>query len=224
MASNNSISRAVRLTLLAAAVSATAPAVAQETEIEQIIVTGSRIASSSLESASPLTVIGAQDIDESGIVNIQDLLLRSPAFGTPGINRTNSNFSTSSAGVATVDLRNLGTSRTLVLVNGRRFVAGIPGESAVDLNTIPTQFIERVDILTGGASAVYGSDAIAGVVNIIYKKNFEGVEVDAQYGTSNSGDSDGVHGQHHHGYQRGRRKGQHHCPPRLLGPGRCLLA
>src|SRR5512137_766262 len=182
MASNNSISRAVRLTLLAAAVSAAAPAVAQETEIEQIIVTGSRIASSSLDSVSPLQVIGAQDIDESGIVNIQDLLLKSPAFGTPGINRTNSNFSTSSAGVATVDLRNLGTSRTLVLVNGRRFVAGIPGESAVDLNTIPTQFIERVDVLTGGASAVYGSDAIAGVANLIYKKNFEGVEFDAQYG------------------------------------------
>jgi outer membrane receptor protein involved in Fe transport len=180
----------VRLTLLAAAVSATAPAVAQETEIEQIIVTGSRIASSSLESASPLQVIGAQDIDESGVVNIQDLLLKSPAFGTPGINRTNSNFSTSSAGVATVDLRNLGTARTLVLVNGRRFVAGIPGETAVDLNTIPTQFIERVDILTGGASAVYGSDAIAGVVNIIYKKNFEGVEFGGQYGISNQGDSD----------------------------------
>jgi outer membrane receptor protein involved in Fe transport len=178
------------LTLLAAAVSATAPAVAQETEIEQIIVTGSRIASSSLESASPLQVIGAQDIDESGVVNIQDLLLKSPAFGTPGINRTNSNFSTSSAGVATVDLRNLGTARTLVLVNGRRFVAGIPGETAVDLNTIPTQFIERVDILTGGASAVYGSDAIAGVVNIIYKKNFEGVEFGGQYGISNQGDSD----------------------------------
>jgi iron complex outermembrane recepter protein len=188
--SSNTISRAVRMTLLAAAVSATAPAVAQETEIEQIIVTGSRIASSSLESASPLQVIGAQDIDESGVVNIQDLLLKSPAFGTPGINRTNSNFSTSSAGVATVDLRNLGTARTLVLVNGRRFVAGIPGETAVDLNTIPTQFIERVDILTGGASAVYGSDAIAGVVNIIYKKNFEGVEFGGQYGISNQGDSD----------------------------------
>lgn len=187
--SSNTVSRAVRLTLLAAAVSAAAPAVAQETEIEQIIVTGSRIANSGLESASPLQIIGAQDIDESGVINIQDLLLKSPAFGTPGINRTNSNFSTSSAGVATVDLRNLGTSRTLVLVNGRRFVAGIPGESAVDLNTIPTQFIERVDVLTGGASAVYGSDAIAGVVNIIYKKNFEGVEVGVQGGASNRGDS-----------------------------------
>jgi outer membrane receptor protein involved in Fe transport len=189
MASNREISNAVRVALLAAAMSATAPAMAQDAEIETIVVTGSRIATS-LESPSPLQVLGAQDIDQSGVANIQDLLLKTPAFGTPGISRTNSNFSTSSAGVATVDLRNLGTSRTLVLVNGRRFVAGIPGESAVDLNTIPTQFIERVDILTGGASAVYGSDAVAGVVNIIYKKNFEGVEVDGQFGSSNRGDSD----------------------------------
>jgi outer membrane receptor protein involved in Fe transport len=116
-------------------------------------------------------------------------LLQNPAFGSPAISRTNSNFSTSSAGVATVDLRNLGTERTLVLVNGRRFVAGIPGESAVDLNTIPQQFIERVEILTGGASSVYGSDAVAGVVNIIYKKDFEGVELEGQYGGSRLGDN-----------------------------------
>jgi iron complex outermembrane receptor protein len=190
MSRNVLITRAVRVALVSAAVAATAPAVAQDTEIEQIIVTGSRITSSNLESASPLQVVGAQDIDQSGIANIQDLLLKTPAFGTPTLNRTNSNFLTSSAGVATVDLRNLGTGRTLVLVNGRRFVAGIPGETAVDLNTIPTQFIERVDILTGGASAVYGSDAVAGVVNIIYKKNFEGVELDGQFGSSNQGDAD----------------------------------
>jgi iron complex outermembrane recepter protein len=187
MASNKTLTRAVRLALVAAAVYGTA-AVAQDAEIEQIVVTGSRIAVTGLDSASPLQVISADTIDESGVANIQDLLLKNPTFGSPSISRTNSNFSTSSAGVATIDLRNLGTSRTLVLVDGRRFVAGIPGESAVDLNTIPTQFIERVDILTGGASAVYGSDAIAGVVNIIYKKNFEGVEFDGQYGISNVGD------------------------------------
>ena len=77
-----------------------------------------------------------------------------------------------------------------MLVDGRRFVAGIPGESAVDLNTIPASFIERVDVLTGGASSIYGSDAIAGVVNIIYKKNFEGFSFDAQYGESAKGDGD----------------------------------
>ncbi len=100
-------------------------------------------------------------------------------MGTPTVSRTNSNFLTSSGGVSTINLRNLGDSRTLVLVNGRRFVSGMPGESAVDLNTIPTDFIERVELLTGGASATYGSDAVAGVVNIILKKNFNGVLVDA---------------------------------------------
>jgi outer membrane receptor protein involved in Fe transport len=157
-------------------------------EGEAIVVTGSRIASASLTSASPLQIVDAQDIDEAGVVNLQELLLENPAFGTPTISRTNSNFSTSSGGVATVDLRNLGTQRTLVLVNGRRFVAGVPGSSAVDLNAIPTQFIERVDILTGGASSIYGSDAVAGVVNIIYRDDFEGLELSGQLGVSQYGD------------------------------------
>jgi outer membrane receptor protein involved in Fe transport len=160
-----------------------------EEEVERIQVTGSRIKSANLMSASPLQVFDGEDIDKSGVANIQDLLLDNPAFGSPAINRTNSNFSTSGAGIATIDLRNLGSARTLVLVNGRRFVAGLPGSSAVDLNSIPTQFIERVEILTGGASAVYGSDAVAGVVNIVTKKNFEGVEIDTQYGESAEGDA-----------------------------------
>jgi outer membrane receptor protein involved in Fe transport len=164
-------------------------AAAQDEGLEQVVVTGSRIATTGIESPTPLQIVGAEDIDTSGVANLQDLLLQNPAFGTPTISRTNSNFQTSSAGVATVDLRNLGTARTLVLVNGRRFVAGIPGEAAVDLNTIPQQFIERVEILTGGASSVYGSDAVAGVVNIIYKKDFEGVELEGQYGGSAEGDS-----------------------------------
>lgn len=153
-----------------------------------IVVTGSRIASPTLTSNSPLQIIDAQNIDDSGTANIQDVLLQNPAFGTPAISRSNSNFSTSSAGVATVDLRNLGSDRTLVLVDGRRFVAGIPGSATVDLNTIPAQFIERIDVLTGGASAVYGSDAVAGVVNIIYKKNFSGLELGGQVGISEEGD------------------------------------
>jgi outer membrane receptor protein involved in Fe transport len=161
----------------------------EEPEAEAIVVTGSRIAAPQLTSVSPLQVIDAQDIDTSGAPNLQAVLLENPAFGTPAISRTNSNFSTSSAGVATVDLRNLGSDRTLVLVDGRRFVAGIPGTATVDLNTIPAQFIERVDVLTGGASAIYGSDAVAGVVNIIYKKNFEGIEIGGQLGISEEGDS-----------------------------------
>jgi outer membrane receptor protein involved in Fe transport len=157
--------------------------------MEEVVVTGSRILSPNLESPSPVQVISAADIEQTGIVNVQDILLRNPTFGTPTVSRTNSNFQTSSAGVATVDLRNLGVERTLTLVDGRRFVSGIPGSAAVDYNTIPTQFIERVDVLTGGASAVYGSDAVAGVVNIIYKKNFEGFALDGQYGATGEGDN-----------------------------------
>jgi len=155
---------------------------------DTIVVTGSRIANPSATSASPLQIVNAEQIQQSGAFNVQDLLLENPAFGTPGISRTNSSFATQSAGVATVDLRNLGSDRTLTLVNGRRFVAGVPGSSAVDLNVIPTQFLERVDVLTGGASAVYGSDAVAGVVNFIYKTKFDGIQADAQAGISDRGD------------------------------------
>jgi iron complex outermembrane receptor protein len=188
---NRNVQRAVRVALVSAAAMGAslygATSAAQDT-LEEIVVTGSRIVSSNLESVSPLQIISAEDIKSTGAANIQDLLLQNPVMGTPSISRNNSNFQTSSVGVATVDLRNLGTSRTLVLVNGRRFVAGVPGESAVDLNSIPTQFIERVDILSGGASAAYGSDAVAGVVNIIYKKDFEGIEVGGQYGVSAESD------------------------------------
>lgn len=155
---------------------------------ERIEVTGSRLRSLEGESSSPVQVVTGEEIAKAGIVNVQELLTKNPTVGTPGYSRTNSNFATASAGVATVDLRNLGSDRTLVLVNGRRFVAGVPGSSSVDLNTIPTEFIERVEILTGGASATYGSDAVAGVVNIILKKNFQGLSVNAQHGVSEKGD------------------------------------
>ena len=155
---------------------------------ERIEVTGSRIRSLSAESPSPLQVLSSEDIARSGAINLQELLLKNPTLGTPGVSRTNSNFSTSSAGVSTIDLRGLGSDRTLVLVNGRRFVAGIPGSATVDLNTIPTEFIERVELLTGGSSATYGSDAVAGVVNIILKRNFQGLVLDAATGQSEKND------------------------------------
>lgn len=170
---------------------AAAPQAEEEAPSAPIIVTGSRIATNAaLTSPSPLQVVGEAAIEQSGAVNIQEVLLQNPVFGTPSISRTNSNFSPASAGVATVDLRNLGTARTLVLVNGRRFVSGVPGSSAVDLNVIPTGFIERIDILTGGASAVYGSDAVAGVVNIVTKQDFEGIEMNGQFGLSEEGDDE----------------------------------
>lgn len=163
---------------------------AQAAPIQRVEVTGSRIASPNAESPSPLQVLNAADIAASGVNNLQDLLLQNPTLGSPTYSRTNTAFLTSGAGVATVDLRNLGTARTLVLVNGRRFVSGVPGSSAVDLNAIPTDFIERVELLTGGASAAYGSDAVAGVVNIITKRNYNGLTLDAQGGESSKGDSE----------------------------------
>lgn len=161
---------------------------AQSASPAVIEVTGSRIRSASAESVSPLTVLTSADIAASGVTNLQDLLLQMPEMGAPSISRTNSNFSTSSAGVATVDLRNLGTSRTLVLINGRRVVSGVPGSTAVDFNTIPTDFVERIEVLTGGASALYGSDAVAGVVNVILKRRMEGLVLDVQGGQSSKGD------------------------------------
>ena len=154
-----------------------------------IVVTGSRIVSPNIVSLAPVQVVGEADIDQSGAINIQEVLLENPAFGVPGLSRTNSAFLTSGAGVSTVDLRDLGSDRTLVLVNSRRVVAGLPGSATVDLNVIPTQFIDRIDILTGGASSLYGSDAVAGVVNFLYKRNFEGILAEGQYGISHRGDS-----------------------------------
>ena len=154
-----------------------------------IVVTGSRIARPEVESASPLQIVDSQAIDNAGVTNVQEILAENPVFGAPGLTRTNSAFLTSGTGVATIDLRNLGSDRTLVLVNGRRVVGSLAGSPTVDLNVIPQQFIERIDILTGGASSLYGSDAVAGVVNFIYKSDFEGVAANAQYGLTERGDS-----------------------------------
>ena len=186
------LARSIRLICLGGVTLGMSAAVAQtaapDQPIAKVTVTGSRISSPNAESPSPLQVLNAADIAQSGATNLQELLLENPTMGTPAISRTNSNFSTASAGVATVDLRNLGIDRTLVLINGRRVVSGLPGSAAVDLNTIPTDFIERVELLTGGASATYGSDAVAGVVNIILKKNFKGLLADASIGGSEQGD------------------------------------
>lgn len=185
------LANAVRTICVTGLVIALPVANAQEVTAEpmqKIQVTGSRIAVPGAESASPLQVLTAVDIAASGVANLQELLQKNPTMGTPSLSRTNSNFLTSGGGVTTVNLRNLGDSRTLVLVNSRRFVSGVPGDTAVDLNTIPIDFIERVELLTGGASATYGSDAVAGVVNIILKKNFDGLVVDVQGGRSSEGD------------------------------------
>ena len=184
------LSRSIRLACLGSITLTMHAAFAQAAAapVQQVLVTGSRIYSPGAESPAPMQVLTAADIAASGATNLQELLLKNPTMGTPTLSRTNSNFLTSGNGVATIDLRNLGTQRTLVLINGRRMVAGTPGSSEVDLNTIPTDFIERIELLTGGASATYGSDAVAGVVNIILKKKFNGFVFDSSFGESAKGD------------------------------------
>ena len=170
------------------------PAFAQEvddqaTEVEEIVVTGSRIAQPNLTSTSPITQVTAEDIDITGVTRVEDLITQLPqAFAAQ-----NSTVSNGASGTATVSLRNLGSSRTLVLIDGRRMGYGSPNDDAADLNQIPEQLVERVEVLTGGASAVYGSDAVAGVVNFLMKKDFEGIQLDAQYGFyQHNNDYDGV--------------------------------
>jgi iron complex outermembrane recepter protein len=181
MSTSNSIQRAVHYALLtSAAAAASMPAYAADTTIQEVVVTGSRIAQPNLETTSPVTQVTAEDVVTQGVTKIEDLVNQLPqAFAAQ-----NATVANGATGTATVNLRGLGSTRTLVLIDGRRMPYGgvTPASAAADLNQIPTAMVERVEILTGGASAVYGSDAIAGVVNFIMKKDFEGVQFDGQYG------------------------------------------
>ncbi|MBA3811463.1 MAG: TonB-dependent receptor [Caulobacteraceae bacterium] len=156
-----------------------APAAApadQATAVTEFVVTGSRIPQPNLTSTSPITMVGSQEVKLQGSVRAEDLLNNLPqVFAGQG-----SQISNGSTGTATVDLRGLGPSRTLVLIDGRRVMPGDPFQPTTDLNFIPEQLVDRVEVLTGGASAVYGSDAVSGVVNFIMLKNFEGIRLDAQ--------------------------------------------
>lgn len=190
------ISLKVACAPLALTVSFTAtPAFAQETaEViesgDAIIVTGTRIRRPDLESAVPVVAITAETIQQSGQTNLTDLLAQTPALfnSETSYDAAGSNARFGGAGVNLLNLRNLGANRTLVLVNGRRHVAGVPGEAAVDINTIPTSLVDRIDTLTGGVSAIYGADGVSGVVNFITKRDFEGLEFTAQNGLSTYGD------------------------------------
>ena len=179
MVRKQQLAAAVRRALVMSAVTAAgvaAPALAQES-MDEIVVTGSRIRLANLESTTPVTQVTAADVVTQGVTRIEDLVNQLPqAFAAQNVTVANG-----STGTATLDLRGLGSPRTLVLIDGRRMPYGGVTNSAPDINQIPTPMIERVDILTGGASAVYGSDAVAGVVNFIMKKDFEGVQVTSQY-------------------------------------------
>jgi iron complex outermembrane recepter protein len=190
---NRSVRRAVRCALFAggAVAAGVLPAQAADQMIQEIVVTGSRISSPNMTSISPVTAIAAEDIAATGKVRIEDILNQLPqAMAAQG-----SMISNGSTGIATVDLRGLNAKRTLVLINGRRLMPGNPDSApatnsgASDLNQIPRALIERVEVLTGGASSVYGADAVAGVVNFIMNTRFEGVKVEANY-TFNSHKND----------------------------------
>lgn len=157
---------------------------------ETIVVTGSRIARPTLDSPVPVTTVSAADLTRSGQVNVGDVLQRLPALSA-SVTQAGSlggGVSIGTTGLNLLNLRNLGISRTLVLVDGQRHVTAVEGEFQVDVNTIPAALIDRVDVVTGGSSAVYGSDAMAGVVNFVLKRNYDGAEINAQGGMSSRGD------------------------------------
>jgi len=185
---------AVSSALYATVFLGSAAAIAQD--IEEVVVTGSRIARDSATSAaSPVAVIGGDNIRTAGQSDLGELLRESPALN----NSLPANFSAindaettdSDIGLGLLDLRGLGNVRTLTLVNGRRHVAGGQGSAAVDVNSIPTVMVQRVETLTGGASSVYGADAVSGVVNFILREggDFDGIEITAQTGISDRWDS-----------------------------------
>lgn len=158
---------------------------------ETIVVTGSRIARPDFESPNPVVSVDSESIQLSGTTNLTEYLTDQPAlvgsFDSAQTTGSAANAFIGSTGLNLLNLRNLGTERTLVLVDGRRHVGQLPETAAVDVNTIPVDLIERIDIATGGVSAVYGADAVSGVVNFVMKKDFEGVTARGQYGFGDGG-------------------------------------
>ncbi len=189
METNRNVRQAVRYAISAMA-AATAPTIlhAQDqegaaAELSEIVVTGSRLrVEANDQSISPVTSVTTEDIQATGLTRIEDVLNNLPqVFAAQG-----STVSNGSNGTATVNLRNLGSKRTLVLVNGRRLGPGTStGSNASDLNQVPYSLVQQVDILTGGASSVYGADAVAGVVNFVLNTKFEGIKLEANYSFNN---------------------------------------
>jgi iron complex outermembrane receptor protein len=172
------------------------PAFAQDTQKdtqkdsdEEIVVTGSRIPRPDFSAPNPIQSVTAQDIEQSGEVNLLEYLQSIPALvGSFDSGQTAGSAGfIGSTGLNLLNLRNLGIERTLVLVDGRRHVASLPETAAVDIGSIPEDLIDRIDVVTGGAGAVYGADAVSGAVNFIMKKNFEGLTFRAQDNISQAG-------------------------------------
>ncbi|MDX1606642.1 MAG: TonB-dependent receptor plug domain-containing protein, partial [Candidatus Competibacterales bacterium] len=156
--------------------------------LSKIAVTGSRIKRTDYETANPILTVDRDMIERSGVTSLGDLLQDLPVAG----GALGKGFNNGGTGAIEIDLRNLGSQRVLVLVNGRRWVNGLRSlsTSSVDLTTIPVSIVERIDVLKDGASTTYGSDAIAGVVNIITRDDFDGLELRGQYGQFDEGDGE----------------------------------
>lgn len=185
MRANSILAKAVRFALISGATTAalsTAVFAAEDgAKVERIEVTGSRIIREGAIAPTPVTVITGEELLSTGVTNIGEALNQLPALGNT-YSLANSGRFIGTSGLNLLDLRSMGTDRTLVLVNGKRHVSSSAGTSSVDVNTIPSVWVEKVEVITGGASAIYGADAVTGVVNFILKKDVEGLDVSATKG------------------------------------------
>ncbi len=163
----------------------------EEAVIEEVVVTGSRIVRTGTMTPTPVTILDAEALALNGDVRLAETLNELPAIrATQTTGNVNTTGDAQEAGTSFLNLRGLGIDRTLVLIDGRRHVGSRTGSAAVDINTIPDALVERVEVITGGASAVYGADAVSGVINIITKDRYEGLSISSQAGIADAGDSE----------------------------------
>lgn len=179
--------RIVRRSAAATPGAALAPQQMEEAAGDEVVVTGSRVARSTLDTPAPVVTVSRDDLAESGDTELSETLAELPSVSS-SLNDSAVTGNVQNSGLSSIQLRNLGDNRTLVLVDGRRTVSNSANANRVSLSTIPSDFIERVEIVTGGTSSVYGSDAVAGVVNIITETNQQGFRLGARAGVSERGD------------------------------------
>src|SRR5690349_13452097 len=168
------------------------PAAPDEPKMDEVVVTGTRIRQTEQGFANPVTTLSSESILQSGKTDLGDFLSQTPALvgSVTGDLTAGSNPDFGEVGLNLLDLRHLGVDRTLVLVDGRRHVSGLAGSAAVDVDAIPTDLVDAVDVLTGGASAIYGADGVSGVVNFRLKKDFQGLTFRGQASRSSRNDGD----------------------------------
>lgn len=169
------------------------PATDDAETLDAVVVTGSRIRREpGFDGPAPVSTIDAEDIIAAGHTQISDVVNQLPGFTITQTNQTSNQYEVGNPGINALDLRGMGVQRTLTLVDGRRQVPSIPGTSGVDLSMIPSSLVERVEVVTGGASALYGADAVNGVANFILKRDFDGLEANVRYGNSSRWDMPSV--------------------------------